>query len=366
MYRSPGSTVLARNDFSGRGEYMGALDGCAIDFEVASTGVAISDSTFYHTYASGIMIFGHHGTTARNFSINRCTFINAGCTQLGGDHGEIALTCPDGAQPVGVIANNSFQTCPNVSAIARRTPACGENVTLSNNNINTGFAMVSRPQLEMHPPDPQSTAPSVMVAIVATTPTPNATLRYTLDGSRPTEASAIVPAEGVALPWPGQNVALNVRGFAPGFLPSVTEGTVLERRLYQGGGLRTPQLRSMLEAATFNGSQEGLSVHGWAVDPLMAGAGVPPVTLQITLDFAIVAANITASLPRPDLVKAKVAPNPDHGFSFTFPANMTQGLRHGRHLIGVQAIGCPSCSAGPVPLIKSPLCLVNGQAATTC
>jgi hypothetical protein len=52
--------------------------------------------------------------------------------------------------------------------------------------------------------------------------------RYTLDGSRPTESSPIMPASGVPLPWPGPVLAINFRGFKQGYRPSVTNGVVLE------------------------------------------------------------------------------------------------------------------------------------------
>ena len=56
--------------------------------------------------------------------------------------------------------------------------------------------------------------------------------RYTTDGSRPSETSPIFPANGLKLVWPGPNIAVNVRGFKDGFIPSVTNGVIVERRRY--------------------------------------------------------------------------------------------------------------------------------------
>ena len=54
------------------------------------------------------------------------------------------------------------------------------------------------------------------------------------------------------------------------------------------------------------------------MDPALQGGGVPPVHVMVTLDAAPVL-TVLANLDRPDLVKAKVAPNPFHGFDAQFP-----------------------------------------------
>jgi hypothetical protein len=63
--------------------------------------------------------------------------------------------------------------------------------------------------------------------------TAGAVLRYTLDGRRPTELDPVLPPEGLPLPWPSWDLAVNVRGFHPTLLPSPTNGAVLERRSYR-------------------------------------------------------------------------------------------------------------------------------------
>lgn len=371
-HSSLGNNSISNCDFQTRGEYMGALDGCAIDFETAATDFRVINNTFSGTYGAGVMVFGH-GTTSRNLTLAGNAFLSTGCLQPHSDQGGIALICPEDAQPTGLVANNSFITCPGVPAIARRVPSCGQNMTFVGNRIDVGVAAVAKPRFELQAPSPQSTAPSALVPLFASTTTPNATLRYTLDGSRPTEHSPVVPVGGVVLPWPGPSVAVNVRGFAPGLLPSVTEGTVLERRLYIPQTRRTPQINSVFEVLKLTPATEGegagrgtnasARVWGWAVDLLLPGGGLAPVHVQVAVDFSVVVANASAAQPRPDLVRAHVAPNADHGFDITLPPAVAAALGAGRHVVEVAVVGGPSCPDVPCQLMSSPHCVVDGTVA---
>eukprot|EP01046_Picozoa_sp_COSAG06_P039504 COSAG06_NODE_4679_length_4042_cov_4.646704_2_plen_339_part_00 len=67
-----------------------------------------------------------------------------------------------------------------------------------------------------------------------------------------------------------------------------------------------------------------LSAAGWAVDEELSN-GRGHATVQITLDGTVVASGV-ANLPRPDLVKAGVAPDPNHGFTIPLPAAVVHKL----------------------------------------
>jgi hypothetical protein len=67
-----------------------------------------------------------------------------------------------------------------------------------------------------------------------------------------------------------------------------------------------------------------LSAAGWAVDEELSN-GRGHATVQITLDGTVVATGV-ANLPRPDLVKAGVAPDPNHGFTIPLPAAVVHKL----------------------------------------
>lgn len=64
-------------------------------------------------------------------------------------------------------------------------------------------------------------------------------------------------------------------------------------------------------------------VSGWAVDPTLAGGGRPPVNVSIVVDGTVVATGL-ADKPRPDLVPAHVAPDPNHGFSIPLPPDVAK------------------------------------------
>ena len=70
------------------------------------------------------------------------------------------------------------------------------------------------------------------------------------------------------------------------------------------------------------------TLTGWAVDPSLPGGGVPAVTVAFTIDSAPVSPPLTvvANQPRPDLVKAGLAPNPNHGFVLVLPAAVARSV----------------------------------------
>lgn len=103
----------------------------------------------------------------------------------------------------------------------------------------------------------------------------------------------------------------------------------------------------------------GFQVAGWAVDPSLAGGGVAPIMVEIQIDDATVA-SVLANQPRPDLVPAKVAPNPNHGFRVSLPASAVAKLKSkGAHSLKAVAkrtvlpsspsCGQVSCGSGPGP-----------------
>ncbi len=60
---------------------------------------------------------------------------------------------------------------------------------------------------------PESVSASAKVPVLGFTSTTGATIRYTVDGSRPTDNSPILPKNGLPLVWPGPNIVVNMRAF---------------------------------------------------------------------------------------------------------------------------------------------------------
>ena len=85
------------------------------------------------------------------------------------------------------------------------------------------------------------------------------------------------------------------------------------------------------------------AVTGWVVDSLLPKMGIAPVTVVVSVDGTAVS-SVLANEPRPDLVEAGVAPNPEHGFTLVLPAAAAATLESkGKHVLEVHAIGTPSC-----------------------
>ena len=386
-----GENSVEDNDFNARGEYTGGPDGCAVDFETSATGFVLRGNTFYESWGAGVMVFGA-GDSSHSFTIADNAFIRCGCSQAAEDSDAIAIMCPGGAIPSGTIANNSILTCPaapvNISGVlyvlfdcsvcrfqvlndcllwfpqpgddgVYVNPAvvgCGAAVAEVGNVAGPALAFADEPQLVLGVPPADSTSPAATIPVHASCATPNVTLRYTVDGSRPSEASPEVPADAgfVSFAWPGPNFAFNVRAFpnaaaqAQGARPSVTNGLVVERRRYRARATAPPTTHGAMDAGSANATH--VIVRGWAVRALdgnAAGGGgggggsggdddddddVPTAvwpTVNVTVSVGAGAegwaATVAANEPRPDLVVAGVAPDPNHGFTVAVPLEALVG-----------------------------------------
>ena len=99
--------------------------------------------------------------------------------------------CPNGNIPSGTISNNKFINCPGIESIYANPAVkdCAANITLTGNEIDGGLISVAQPQITYNPPAPDSIASNPVLPVVAFCTTVNATIRYTLDGSRQVEIS---------------------------------------------------------------------------------------------------------------------------------------------------------------------------------
>merc|ERR1711871_341230 len=213
--------------------------------------------------------------------------------------------------------------------------------------------MVVMPQLSFDPPTPLLNATHGTFKVIAVTTTPAASIRFTLDGSRPKETSTIMPEDGIELPWPGPVVNVNVRAFKAGMVSSVTNGALIPLNYGLGrmapnagdagpGGVVVGALNGNLDSVERISESDEVAISGWAVDTLSDGEGLSPVTIVVSVDYKPCAA-VLAAEDRPDSPKAGVAPDPYHGFSLTLPAAASKDLlSSGEHILIVKAIGTPS------------------------
>ena len=275
--------------------------------------------------------------------------------------------CPNGHAPSGVIEGNNFMTCPGVEGIyINPVKGCASNLTIANNTNNT-VVIAAQPQLSIVPVSlfylpltfcanpandlelppliyiihllkvaPSDPSDAVTMPIVAQTATVGATLRYTVDGSRPSATSALLPSHGVRFDWPGPNFVMNVRAFKAGMAPSVTNGVVVERALYRSR-IEGKPLASSLDGVARATPDGNYTVTGWVVDVSLDGGGVPAVNCSVSIDMEAHGARFVADAPRPDLVKAKIAPNAAHGVAHVLGAAESEVLAVGKHLVSLFA-----------------------------
>jgi hypothetical protein len=232
------STTVRDNDFVLRGEYTGGPDGCAIDLETACHNLSIGPgNTFFHNVGASVNVFGHGGNTSQNFTLAGNVIIQNGCEQgkppyFAGSPGDGAASSDVGAVSFdlaggsGQIGNNTIVRCADESVpLWGGPPSHQAGWSLTLNKVlpatSESSTIVAQPVV-LH-----DTRLNEWPNLIASTTTVGATLHYTLDGSRPTQASPLwPPTPSTAAEKALQTTPILVRAFKPGMLPSASEGVV--------------------------------------------------------------------------------------------------------------------------------------------
>jgi hypothetical protein len=270
------TTIVSHNDFVLRGEYEGGPDGCAIDLETDCHNLVIGpDNNFWKNVGASVNVFGHAfdgiPETSKNFTLAGNTIIQNGCEQgkppyfageppngtyASSDVGAVSFDLPGGT---GQVENNLIVKCEDPSV-----PLWGGDPT-----HQAGFALGSN---DFVPAAEESSRICALPALLwdtrvkqwpnllASCATAGATLRYTLDGSRPTASSppcewagtltleiltlsvhppslimfrvclldhtGPISPQVAASPIARQTTGILVRAFKGGLAPSATEGYV--------------------------------------------------------------------------------------------------------------------------------------------
>jgi hypothetical protein len=209
---SVGATVsLTNNEIANRGEFKGGPDGCAIDLEDSSTGVVLSGNYISKSFGAAIMLFAGTGNGSKDISLVNNTLLFDGCNQTGGDHGLIAFLH---AGQTGTVANNRLATCPWGGVVYNGDTS---GFTFSGNTVYSGTTIAA---LLVDTPVVTVTDAGLVTAVCAT---PNAVLRYTLDGSRVLPTS---PVFGGGVVVGARATAVLVKAFAPGMIESAVAGGI--------------------------------------------------------------------------------------------------------------------------------------------
>lgn len=101
-------------------------------------------------------------------------------------------------------------------------------------------------------------------------------------------------------------------------------------------------------------SAANITVFGWVVDPLLPGNGTAPVPVRVTVD-GVAVIDAVADVSRSDLVKAGVAPNPQHGLAVTLPAATFAALQTGSHELAVLASSAAAQCGGLAWRLPGPI-----------
>ena len=114
-----------------------------------------------------------------------------------------------------------------------------------------------------------------------------------------------------------------------------------------------------------------VGVQGWAVDHAGPGGGRTPIAVGVAVDGKIVYSAL-ANTNRPGLVKAGVAPDPDHGFVATISAGVAAAAgigwgSHGNRTVTLHAWRWNDTSKqrGPTPFGQAK-CIADGRALEAC
>jgi hypothetical protein len=214
----PPTVNVSGNEVGWRGDGLGAPDGCALDFEVATANVTVASNYFHHCWAAGFLVFGHNGTTSTGLVLTDNILIENGCNQTSWDRGELALSKPNST---GAFFKNTIVHHCNSSFITGHFPRSTDGWSISDNAVDGLNAT-----LQVLPAASVSQVPAVgggvwVKAQCGDCP-PSTVLRFTVDGSRPTPTSP--QWEGPVLRLPNRTVVVLVKAFPLRQDASVIEG----------------------------------------------------------------------------------------------------------------------------------------------
>jgi hypothetical protein len=230
-YLDARSSVVG-NEVTARGEFAGAPDGCAVDFETNSTGLLFANNYISRAWGAGVMVFGEdvYGSNQGLRVLNNTLVKNSCGGSTSPDRGQMAFTSPGSG---GVIEGNVFVTCAGVPVFQDGSEKGLPLWEIGGNAIAGKNATVSVAQA---PLVSAARRPDGSVLVTASSPTPGTQLVFTTDGSRPERGSPPFPAGGLALAPGFRATAVLVKAF---FSAAPAPGVVAVESESAGGILST-------------------------------------------------------------------------------------------------------------------------------
>ncbi len=156
-------------------------------------------------------------------------FVQDGCIQIRNDHGAIAFMR---ANTSGVVSNNYFVRCPNVSVPIYNTNGHNGNLNewrfVNNTIVNTTVEIADKPVLYFD--EQLSVGGQQKVVLVSAkcgeNVVSNCDIRYTIDGSKPLRNSTKYVVGGQVMVKRTSGILF--KAFAEGFIESQVSGCILD------------------------------------------------------------------------------------------------------------------------------------------
>lgn len=204
------------NEFGWAGEYPGCPDGCAYDFEGATSGVAFQNNFIHNTYGESVLFMG--GFEHKDLLFDNNLFLN---NVRFSPRWDIEVTVSLSNTGNGTFSNNTFFSRKGVRAFGGK-PDC---FTFTNNDEDAAGSFVEMPLVTNIELGSDSRTYSLA------TSTPGAAIRYTRDGSLPTPSSPLY-TEPLTV-W--RSGIINAKAFKKGAYPSRVNVLVADLRSQEGG-----------------------------------------------------------------------------------------------------------------------------------
>lgn len=197
------------NEITARGEFAGAPDGCAIDFETNSTGLLLARNYISRAWGAGVMVFGHDAPSRDLLLVNNTLVRNSCSGSVSPDRGQFAFTSPGSS---GVISGNLVITCAGAPFFQDGSEPGLPLWTIEGNVLdgpggNGSLAVAAAPVVTA------AALPGGGLRVTATSPSPGTMLVYTTDGSRPERSSPPFPDAGLELPPAFRATAVFVKAY---------------------------------------------------------------------------------------------------------------------------------------------------------